>query len=377
MSNKILNSKQHQFVLVVLMASLGLVLFSQMRPYIGGFLGASTFYVILRSQMRYLVEKKGFKRSVAATLVLFEALFIFLIPLTGLGFLVADTIMGIEIDPNVIKDSVIKFVEYIEERFRIELFTPENLSFIPKLGSNIVQVVASSSYSIAINFLVILFVLYFMLYSYDSFEAAMREVLPFNAENKQSFVRETKLIIQANAFGIPLLAIVQGFFGYLGYLLMGVSSPMLYAVLTAFASIIPIVGTAVIYVPLAIGLLIQSKTGAGIGMFLYGFIVIGKIDYVARFLLQKKLADIHPLITIFGVLIGIPLFGFWGVIFGPVMLSLFVLFFNMYRHDYIEGSVAMPTVSGRIRNSGKPEKTKKQRLKKTGTEESSEEDLEL
>ena len=57
-------------------------------------------------------------------------------------------------------------------------------------------------------------------------------------------------------------------------------------------------------------------------------------------LLQKKLADIHPLITIFGVIIGIPMFGFWGVIFGPLLLSVFILFFNMYRRDFIPGSAA-------------------------------------
>ena len=71
---------------------------------------------------------------------------------------------------------------------------------------------------------------------------------------------------------------------------------------------------------------------------------------MARFLLQKKLADIHPLITVFGVLIGIPMFGFWGVIFGPLILSLFILFFNMYRHEYVAGSKAQPRVTTRLKS---------------------------
>ena len=75
--------------------------------------------------------------------------------------------------------------------------------------------------------------------------------------------------------------------------------------------------------------------------------IIGGVDNVARLLLQKKLADIHPLITVFGVLIGIPIFGFWGVIFGPLLLSLFILFFNMYRHEYVAGSKAEPRVTTR------------------------------
>ncbi|MDD3781042.1 MAG: AI-2E family transporter, partial [Proteiniphilum sp.] len=87
----------------------------------------------------------------------------------------------------------------------------------------------------------------------------------------------------------------------------------------------------------------------GIGLLLYGFFIIGGVDNVARFLLQKKLADIHPLITVFGVLIGLPMFGFWGVIFGPLLLSLFILFFNMYRHEYVPGSKAEPRVTTRLK----------------------------
>ena len=160
---------------------------------------------------------------------------------------------------------------------------------------------------------------------------------------------ETRLIIQANAIGIPLLAIIQGFFAYMGYLLFGVESAILYAILTAFSTIIPIVGTTIVWAPIGIGLLLNADYVNGIGLLAYGFFIIGGVDNVARFLLQKKLADIHPLITVFGVLIGLPMFGFWGVIFGPLILSLLILFFNMYRHEYVPGSRAEPRVTTRYK----------------------------
>ena len=72
---------------------------------------------------------------------------------------------------------------------------------------------------------------------------------------------------------------------------------------------------------------------------------MGGSDYIIRLLISKKLANIHPLITVLGVLIGIPMFGFWGVIFGPLIVSLFMLFFNMYRRDYIPGSTAQINVT--------------------------------
>jgi predicted PurR-regulated permease PerM len=186
-----------------------------------------------------------------------------------------------------------------------------------------------------------------MLFNYQTFGRTIKEILPFKEENKQILAEETKAIIQANAIGIPLLAIIQGMFAYGGYLFFGVNNALLYAILTAFATILPIVGTTIVWLPLGIGIMIGGNLMGGLGLIAYGFLVISTVDNVIRFILQKQLADIHPLITVFGVLIGIPMFGFWGVIFGPLLLSLFILFFNMYRHEYIPGSIAEPRVTTR------------------------------
>jgi predicted PurR-regulated permease PerM len=79
----------------------------------------------------------------------------------------------------------------------------------------------------------------------------------------------------------------------------------------------------------------------------YGLAIIGGSDAVIRFVLQKKLANIHPLITFFGVLTGLAMFGFWGIIFGPLLLSLLLLLFNMYRHDYIKESNVNPRIASK------------------------------
>ena len=98
----------------------------------------------------------------------------------------------------------------------------------------------------------------------------------------------------------------------------------------------------VVYVPLALAFGFAGNWGSCIGLLIYGFLVIGGIDNVIRFLLQKSLADIHPLVTVFGVIFGVSIFGFWGVIFGPLLLSLLILLLNIFRHDYVPGSVAQP-----------------------------------
>lgn len=339
----------HKYILIGLILLLGLIIFRYARPYMSGLLGAATLYVIVRGQQKFLTQKLNFKRSLSALLIVLEVLIFILLPLTGITFLVIDTFSGITIDPAVIMHQVNDFVDMLEERLGFNIFTPENLAIIPRAGSNLLQILGNSLYSFVINIVVILFVLYYMLYSSIDFERAIWEILPFKKENKKIVVEETRLIIQANAIGIPLLAIIQGVFAYLGYLFFGVDSALLYAILTAFATILPIVGTAILWLPISIGIMIGGDIVNGVGLLIYGFIIIGGVDNVARLLLQKKLADIHPLITVFGVLIGIPLFGFWGVIFGPLLLSLFILFFNMYRHEYVPGSKAEPRVTTRIK----------------------------
>jgi len=337
----------YKYILIGFLILLGLIIFRYTRPYMSGFLGAATLYVIFNGQQKLLTQKHHLRKSFSAFLIVLEVLIFILIPLTGVTFLVIDTFSGISIDPEAILDRVNDFLTSMEEKLGFTLFSAENLSGLPKFGTNILQVLGNSVYSFVINIIVILFVFYYMLYNNDEFERAIREILPFKEENKQILAEETGLIIQANAIGIPLMAIIQGFFAYMGYLIFGVENALLYAILTAFATILPLVGTMIVWVPLGISLLLVSDYVNGIGLIIYGLFIIGGVDNVARFLLQKKLADIHPLITVFGVLIGLPMFGFWGVIFGPLILSLFILFFNMFRHEYVPGSKAEPRVTTR------------------------------
>jgi predicted PurR-regulated permease PerM len=343
--------KKYKYILIGLIILLGLLIFRYTRPYMSGFLGAATLYVIVIGQHRYLTQKLNIRKGLSAILIVLEVLFFILLPLTGLTFLVIDTFSGISIDPEAILGNINDFIYSVEEKIGFNLFTPENLSVLPRAGTNILQILGNSIYSFIINIVVILFVLYYMLFSNEEFESAIREILPFKEENKQILAEETKLIIQANAIGIPLMAIIQGLFAYLGYLFFGIEGALLYAILTAFATIIPLVGTMIVWIPLGISSFIGGEVVNGVGILIYGMLIIGGVDNVARLLLQKKLADIHPLITVFGVLIGIPIFGFWGVIFGPLLLSLFILFFNMFRHEYVPGSKAEPRVTTRLKDN--------------------------
>lgn len=344
-NKELLKKHRYRIILIGLIVLLGLILFKEMRTYLSSFLGAATLYVLLKGQMVYLVEKVKMKRGLAATILTLAAFLLFLIPLTGMALLIIDTLSGFSFDPRAVIEGITDTIAWIEEKVDFEIFTPDSFSFLPAMGTNIIQSLGSGIYSFMINSIFIIFLLFYMLYNYKEFANMINEILPFKQENKVILNEETRMIIQANAIGIPLMAVIQGAFAYLGYLFFGVENALLYGILTGFASLIPIVGTMLIWLPVTIGLFIIGNLTGGIGLGLYGFFIIGGVDNVARLLLQKWLADIHPLITIFGVIIGIPMFGFWGLIFGPLLLSLFVLLFNMYRHEFIPGSKAQPRVT--------------------------------
>ena len=231
MSNKA-EGRKYKYILIGFIILLGLLIFKYTRPYMSGFLGAATLYIIVIGQHRYLTQKLNFKKAFSAILIVLEVLIFILLPLTGLTFLVLDTFSGVTINPEEIMRGINDFIHSVEEKVGFNLFTPDNLSVLPRAGTNILQTLGSSIYSFVINIVVILFVLYYMLYSNVEFEQAIREILPFKDENKLILAEETRLIIQANAVGIPLMAIIQGFFAYLGYLLFGVEGALLYAILT-------------------------------------------------------------------------------------------------------------------------------------------------
>lgn len=340
-------NKEFRVILIALVILLAFLIFKELRIYVGGFLAAAALYVVFRGQMIYLVEKKKFGRKLSSTIIVLQALLLILIPLTGLGFLVADTLSGIKIDPEQIMTQITDFFHHLEDTFGFPIFAPENITFFPKVSSSLLQSLVSNLYAMVINTIIAVFLLYFMLSGYESFEKALTEILPFREENKLILREETKSIIQANAIGIPAVALIQGILAYIGYVSLGVNTPLIYAILVSFTTIIPILGTALVWIPIGLTPLLEGDISRGIMLLAYGLLIIGGSDTVIRFLLQKKIANIHPLITLFGVFIGISMFGFWGIIFGPLLISLFVLFFNMYRKDYIPESDAEPRVTTR------------------------------
>ena len=243
--------KYWRYSLFVLIAGLGLTIFVELTPFLGGLLGAVTIYVLLRRQMWFLSERRRWRRSLAASLLLGEAIFFFLVPISLIVWMVVDKIQGVAIDPQSVITPVRHVAGLIQQKTGYDLWSESNLQsvlgYLPRAG----QWLVGGIVNFAVNLVVLLFVLYFMLIGGLRMETYCREILPFDRCAARSVMREIHMIVRSNAIVIPLLAVSQGVVAYVGYLAFGVPEPLFWGVLTCFATILPIVGTALVWLPLA------------------------------------------------------------------------------------------------------------------------------
>lgn len=326
-----------RYALFVLIFGLGATIFIELTPFLGGLMGAATLYVLLRGQMVFLTERRRWRPSAAAALLLVEAVLCFLVPLTLVGWMLVVHVQHLAADPQQLLHAVKNLSALLYERTGYDLWQERNvaslIAMLPRAG----QYVLGGIVDFAVNIVVLLLVLYFMLTGGRAMEAYVRDLLPFDGGQRDDVIHEMHQIVRSNAIGIPLLAVVQGGVALVGYLIFGVPDPLFWGVLTCFATVIPIVGTALLWLPLAAYLALEGHWAAAVGLAAYGTLVVTHVDNLTRLVLQRRMADIHPLVTVFGVFVGLALFGVMGIIFGPLMLSLFLFCLHIFKRRYIDG----------------------------------------
>lgn len=329
--------KYWNYTLVAIIILLGFILFDEFRPFLGGILGAFTVYILIRKQLFFLTEKKHWKPALAAGALLMEVILIFLIPLSLAVWMFIVQIQGVNLDTGELITQIEHLSDLVREKTTYNILDKENLAAVLAILPKIGQMLMSGISGFVINVFMLVLTLYFMLSSGRKMEEFFHGIMPFNDTNKREVLREMNLLVKANALGVPLLAIIQGIIAFIGYLIFGTPSPIVFAFLTCFATIIPLVGTGIIWFPLSLYLALGGDWVNAIGLLAYSLIILTNVDNVIRFILQKRLADTHPLITIFGVIIGLSLFGFMGVIFGPILLAGFFLCIKIFKTEYLDG----------------------------------------
>lgn len=289
-----------RYSLIAIIIVLGIVLFQQITPFLGGLLGALTIYILVRKQMIRLTTKRKMKRSTAALLITTEAVFFFLIPISLVVWMLVDKLQNLNLDPQSIIAPIEEIAGIIKSKTGYDVLGSDTTSFIVSALPRIGQAVMGGISSFVINLFVLVFVLYFMLIGGIKMETYVNAILPFNATNTEHVIHEINMIVRSNAIGIPLLAVIQGGVAMIGYFIFGAPNALLLGFLTCFATVIPMVGTGLIWFPVAVYMALTGDWPNAIGLAAYGGIIVSQLDNLIRFILQKKMADTHPLITISG-----------------------------------------------------------------------------
>ena len=238
-------------------------------------------------------------------------------------------------DPTILMSNLNKIDQFVHDRFKFDLLSTNNVEKLPGIATNIGTKVLGGTLSMVLNVVLMYFILWFMLVKAKEMEASVRTRLPLKNTNVEKLIKEVKGMVISNSVGIPVLAVFQGILAAIGYMIFGVEEAVLWGIITGIASVVPFVGTMIIWLPIALLAFAKGDTVNGWWLLLWGAVVIGSMDNVIRFILQKYMADVHPLITVFGVIVGLNLFGFLGLIFGPLLFSLFLLLVRIYNDEFI------------------------------------------
>ena len=334
MTQKLYNERIRQAFLLLLIIVIAVLLISELSIFIPGLLGALTLYILSRSLFYRIIFKKKWKKGALAFLFLFTYLIIIAIPVYFIIYLILPKIHAVAENQQNIISGIQDASNYLESRLGISLLTPENIKAISiKLSSFIPQILNSTA-NIFINMLLMFFLLYYMLVHGREAERYLDKIIPLKEENIDILAGETKMMIKANALGIPIISIIQGIFASLGYWIFGLQDWGLWGFLTGVFAFFPLVGTMIVWVPLVLLLFAKGLMWQPIGLAFYSLIVTGNVDYVARLGLMKKLGNVHPIVTVLGVIVGLNLFGFMGFIFGPLLVSYFIILVKIYINEF-------------------------------------------
>jgi predicted PurR-regulated permease PerM len=342
MVHSIENEKMTKRIFLAVLVILALLISYSLINLLSVFLTAIIFYVLAKPVLDLLTNKFKFGNNLAIWFYILLSMLIIVVPIV----LVSNAFYGkmsYLLQDFSIDKSLLDIDNKIFSFCGLRLFSNENKQNIQNFVTSIFTNMLSESANFLANTVIMYFVLYYMLRNKGGLETWLIQHLDFSAENMQILGKELEVQIYSNALGTPVLAILQGFIAFFGYWIFNVPDPFFWGMISGAFSLIPFVGTTLIWLPAGLVKLMGGDSFEGIGVLAYGAIVISMIDNLFRFVFQKRIADVHPLITVLGVIGGLKLFGLAGLIFGPLMLSYFLILLKMYRRWGKDESFSSPT----------------------------------
>ncbi|KAB1067747.1 AI-2E family transporter [Tamlana haliotis] len=326
-----------QIFILLLIILIGGLIFKEMTPYLSGVLGAIIMHVLLRKLMSKLVKGKGWSPNWAAGLLMLLSFIVILLPVAGIVAMLGNKIGAAVNNSEKVLVAVQSKLDDFESRFGYDLTSQIDTEAISGWVSENLQGLVGGTFTSFITVSIMYFLLYYMLTNRKQLRESLFDYIPISGSSLNIIGTETRQMVRANAIGIPLVALAQGVVALIGFLIFGVEDPFFWSAIVTFGSMIPFVGSMLGTIPVFILMLSQGETFQAWGVLVYGIVIVGSTDNLIRLFVLRKLDDVHPLITLLGVIVGLPLFGFVGLIFGPLLISLFLIIVRIYKKEYGKG----------------------------------------
>ena len=346
-----------------LIAALGLLfylLYVLYQPFLTALIFAVFFATIFYPLYRFIKKIVGGHSRVASLITCLLTLLIIAVPLTFFVTVLLVEAINASFDiavkfqsgyfnqyfewwqeGNFLFDQFMAFYPTVQDKIGGNLLNFDVIGKVAQtaqeVGSNIISVI-SAIFNNIVMFLLGVVVFFFALYYFykdgDDILEKLMLITPLPKKHDKAIFKKFKEVSLAMLFGIFFTAIIQGTLAGIGYAIVGIQNPIFWATATALFSLVPLFGTAIIWVPASIFLIISGNIIGGVGLLLWGSLIVGTVDNFIRPFLIEGRAPVHPLLTFLSVLGGIFAFGLKGIIYGPIILNLLLAFLHIYELEY-------------------------------------------
>jgi hypothetical protein len=325
---------QRKTLLIISIAGLMFFIIYGLRDYLSALIGSVILYVLFIPFFRYLSEQKKWKPGLASGIIILLSFLVLVLPFLSLSVLLTDKILYYTSH----YEDILLLVTQIEEFTGIQLKDKATVASIAGNLGTFLSNLFPSLVTGALDVFIILGLMYFIMYYLQMNDRKLKKqvlkFLPFTQPTILELSRELKASVNSNVLGLGIISLVQAALVGIAFWIFGLSDPLFWGLISFFAAFIPVLGTPLVWGPGVIYLMANGHTRAGIGLLLTGSLVIMNIDNLLRLYIAKKMGDTHPLITIIGVVLGVPLYGILGLVIGPLMISYLILLVKVYEQEY-------------------------------------------
>ena len=333
--------RQRYVLLVASLLGLGGLLFMGLAEYLTAFLAAGILFVVFRPWWVALVHRRRWNRRLVTLGLLLTTVLVLVVPFYALSALLVDRLVAFSKHP----EAIMAVVHKLETATGYQFTGQQNLQQLLQRGAVQVKGWLPSLATSALSFLAIvglmLFTMYYLFMEETFFLLGLRRYLPFRGETITELGESLRNNVNANVLGQVLVSVVQGVLTGLTLGIFGVPDPLFWGVVAFFLAFVPFLGTPLVWGPAALYQYSQGHQGQALGILLVGLVVIVNIDNVLRIVLAKRMGNIHPLVSLLGLVLGIKIFGVIGLVVGPLLVSYFLVLMEVFRRENREAKKAM------------------------------------